>query len=260
MKFCHSFAFIFAGLAGLMTLAALKTFDASSALREPLGEPNAGVRPPGVAVQQALPRTSNTIIPPSKAPQPPLGLTVETKPAIASPVIIPPVLGKKVHSPPTDSALSRTASHSAFQWIPQAAIDEPGRDTGAPEVAESLLEDSNDHHLVNHFPAPGPIPFFQTPSDAPKEAKWPVAMKGIQQGLSPLTEEQQKIVTKVQDEFVALIGGEDQAANDPEYQDRWQYAQPVSDQRLRARIGEQAYREYEKALVRTETIGRMAAE
>lgn len=87
----------------------------------------------------------------------------------------------------------------------------------------------------------------------PKPIVLPSALKEIatESVPTPLSPVQEQAVARVQDSFVKDIGGEEQSATDPGYKERWLVAQPIADQRLRAQIGDEAYREYQKALAKS---------
>ena len=130
-----------------------------------------------------------------------------------------------------------TANNPYPQLIGEDSIAEP---TGS--------SDRNNHGLVTVTVKTG-----EPTEPLPKPIVIPSALKEIAADSvpSPLSTVQEQAVARVQESFVKDIGGEDQVATDPEYKARWLTAQPIADQRLRAQIGDEAFREYQKALVRS---------
>ena len=162
--------------------------------------------------------------------------------------------------PDVRSDLPRTLADNALapetQFAGQvASFNDRGTATSATRVEsgesapESLRPSAS---MITQFSSVA-VNQLESSDPVPKPIVLPAALKEIASDTipSPLTSEQEFAVTRVQDSFVEEIGGEEQAANDPQYKDRWMVAQPIADQRLRAQIGDQAYREYQKALVRS---------
>lgn len=81
---------------------------------------------------------------------------------------------------------------------------------------------------------------------------WPLVLMEVDPAIAPLPPAQQSIIASNQKEFIQRIGGEDQPADSPGYVERWIPAQRAANERLRAHIGWQAYREYERAAIITE--------
>ena len=60
-----------------------------------------------------------------------------------------------------------------------------------------------------------------------------------------LNEGQKGAIEQLREQFTAQIGGVDQDPSDPAYHERWQQAQPETDDMLRGMIGVSAYLDYE---------------
>lgn len=60
-----------------------------------------------------------------------------------------------------------------------------------------------------------------------------------------LNEGQREAIEQLRKQFLAQIGGVDQDPSDPAYRERWQQAQPETDDMLRGMIGVSAYLDYE---------------
>lgn len=62
-----------------------------------------------------------------------------------------------------------------------------------------------------------------------------------EQNSAPLTDSQREAVELSRKEFIDAIGGDKQDPNDPEYLRRWQKAQWVAEEKLRAQLGDELY-------------------
>ncbi|MHA3772469.1 hypothetical protein ACXR0O_13120 [Verrucomicrobiota bacterium sgz303538] len=63
----------------------------------------------------------------------------------------------------------------------------------------------------------------------------------LDQSTPPLTDSQREAVELSRKEFIDAIGGDKQDPNDPEYLRRWQKAQWVAEEQLRAQLGDELY-------------------
>jgi hypothetical protein len=69
----------------------------------------------------------------------------------------------------------------------------------------------------------------------------PLAFQDVDPGAVELDPKQAAAATAVQDDFADAVGSDPADPADADYHKKWQHEQPVSDQRLRAMIGGQAY-------------------
>jgi len=90
-------------------------------------------------------------------------------------------------------------------------------------------------------------------SEAESEAKapLPLVLQSVDPGLLHITPEQQQVIDSLRQMFVDMVGGPDQDPNDPQYLERWQRAQPVINQELKAQLGVQFFLSYDTAAAQT---------
>jgi hypothetical protein len=91
-------------------------------------------------------------------------------------------------------------------------------------------------------------------SEAEKEAAMPlpVVLQSVDSGLLNITPEQQKVIERLRQTFVDMVGGSDQDPNDLQYLERWQKAQPAINELLKAQLGQQFFLSYETAAAQTQ--------
>jgi len=77
----------------------------------------------------------------------------------------------------------------------------------------------------------------------------PLVFKPVDQHSLKITPEQQKVLDRLQQNFLEQIGGANQDPNDPQYRQRWEEARPLIDEQLKAQLGQDFFIEYETATV-----------
>ena len=80
----------------------------------------------------------------------------------------------------------------------------------------------------------------------------PVVLQSVDSGLLNITPEQQKVIERLRQTFVDMVGGSDQDPNDLQYLERWQKAQPAINELLKAQLGQQFFLSYETAAAQTQ--------
>jgi hypothetical protein len=94
----------------------------------------------------------------------------------------------------------------------------------------------------------GPLPVEPgTGETSANDPIMPLALQNIDANVLGLTETQQNIITNLRRKFSSEVGGPNQDPNDPQYAERWTRAQPVIDERLRVMLGNEAYRQLQRA-------------
>jgi hypothetical protein len=91
----------------------------------------------------------------------------------------------------------------------------------------------------------------------PKEeakAPLPLVFRPVDPNLLKLNPEQKKVVSELQQSFLDMIGSAVQDPNYPNYRERWEQAQALIDQLLKAQLGQEFFLRYETA-VTTPTKG-----
>lgn len=83
-------------------------------------------------------------------------------------------------------------------------------------------------------------------SRARKPAMLPLAFQEVSPGTVKLTQPQVASVTEIQEQFADAVGGETAKADSPGYRKKWDEEQRLSDLRLRARIGGQAFAAWQR--------------
>jgi hypothetical protein len=76
-------------------------------------------------------------------------------------------------------------------------------------------------------------------------ASMPLVFQPVDLEKLHLNEGQKEAIEQLRQEFVAEIGGTDRDPSDPVYRERWQQAQPETDDMLRGMIGVSAYLDYQ---------------
>jgi hypothetical protein len=77
-------------------------------------------------------------------------------------------------------------------------------------------------------------------------------LQSVDPGLLNITPEQQKVIERLRQMFVDMVGGPDQDPNDSQYLERWQKAQPAINEQLKAQLGLQFFLSYETAAAQTQ--------
>lgn len=62
-----------------------------------------------------------------------------------------------------------------------------------------------------------------------------------------ISPDQQKVIDRIQQQFMDMIGGANQEPSDPQYLQRWQQAQPLIDEELEVQLGQEFFFQYQTA-------------
>ncbi len=71
--------------------------------------------------------------------------------------------------------------------------------------------------------------------------RWPLALQELDLQAAGLSPAQVGTLDEIAAKFIDQIGGENQPANDPDYQKKWRAHQPTADQQFRTLWGQQAF-------------------
>jgi hypothetical protein len=75
----------------------------------------------------------------------------------------------------------------------------------------------------------------------------PLVFQEVDLNALGLNESQQQVVAQIRQDFIDNVGGTNQDPNDPAYLERWQKAQPESDQMIKAMLGTRVFEDYQLA-------------
>ena len=89
-----------------------------------------------------------------------------------------------------------------------------------------------------------PLP-HQAPVEKPPSM--PVVLADVDLATLHLDDSQRQVISSLRQRFIENVGGPGQDPNDPAYLERWQKAQPTSDEMLKGMIGNNAFQQYDLA-------------
>lgn len=107
-------------------------------------------------------------------------------------------------------------------------------------------------HVLESTAASRPIPHTLQAASALQQPQWPLVMLDMDLNALGLSNEQQAMVARLRDQFIAEVGGQNQNPADPNYLKRWQQAAPAMDEILRAQVGWTAFNAYTVANARSQ--------
>jgi hypothetical protein len=100
-----------------------------------------------------------------------------------------------------------------------------------------------------------PAPLAAQPADqgqenrvVSSEPEMPLVFQSVDFGALDLNDGQIAAIQNLQQRFTAAVGGTNQNPSDPAYRDRWEKAQPETDELLEGMIGSEAFQNYQLAL------------
>ncbi len=136
---------------------------------------------------------------------------------------------------PTQSPRTVPSTDSPERLDPESVSTSDLNDTpsvqGSAEIAREAPARTDGMTLASAQPPLRPTPAI----------RWPLALQELDLQVAGLNVEQLATLDEIADDFITKVGGEDQAAADPNYRKRWQAQQPTADQQFRALYGSQAF-------------------
>ena len=115
--------------------------------------------------------------------------------------------------------------------------------TGDSSGDFSGIKSTLDPALASAIPTPNSTPEPQQEPSIPL----PLVFQSIDPQRLSVTPDQQKVITRLKQKFLDMIGGADQDPSDPQYLQRWQQAQPSINEELELQLGQEFFQEYETA-------------
>ena len=76
---------------------------------------------------------------------------------------------------------------------------------------------------------------------------FPLVLQKVDLDALGLSDDQKQVIAQIQKQFIDQIGGPYQDPDDPAYHERWQKAQPQSDDMLKAMLGTTIFENYQLA-------------
>jgi hypothetical protein len=87
----------------------------------------------------------------------------------------------------------------------------------------------------------------QGQDSAQSSPSFPLVLQKVDLDALGLNDDQKQVIAQLQQQFIDTIGGLYQDPNDPAYLDRWQKAQPQSDEMLKGLLGTTIFQNYQLA-------------
>ena len=131
---------------------------------------------------------------------------------------------------------------TAGNVIGWAARNDPSPPAAHADSSKPALVGHASAHPASNEPTTGSSTSPTAPGNSnPQAVVIPATLQAIPAAEVVLSDSQRQALDQTADQFVGLVGGENQDPASPAYLANWQQAQPLADTLLKARIGWQAY-------------------